>query len=105
LSVAGFSTGRTSSVAIARALYQRPSVLIFDEGTSALDNTTEQLVMSAIERLRGDHTILLVAHRLSTVRTCDRILFLQDGRISGMGSFDELLRDNEAFRALAGSSA
>jgi ATP-binding cassette, subfamily B, bacterial PglK len=97
------SGGQRQRIAIARALYRRPAVLVFDEGTSALDNTTEAQLMQAINRLRGDHTIILVAHRLTTVRDCDRIIFLESGRISGLGSYDNLMRDNLPFRILAGS--
>lgn len=95
------SGGQRQRIAIARALYRRPEVLIFDEGTSALDNVTESILMSSLERLRGDHTIILVAHRLSTVRNCDKIVYLEGGRVSGMGTFDELAEANEAFRLLA----
>jgi ATP-binding cassette, subfamily B, bacterial PglK len=97
------SGGQRQRVAIARALYRRPSVLIFDEGTSALDNATEALLMDAIERLRGRHTIILVAHRLSTVRTCDRIVFLEHGKVTGLGTYDDLCSTNAGFRALAGA--
>jgi ATP-binding cassette, subfamily B, bacterial PglK len=96
------SGGQRQRIAIARALYRRPAVLVFDEGTSALDNTTEAQLMQAINRLRGDHTIILVAHRLTTVGDCDRIIFLESGRISGLGSYDDLMRDNLPFRILAG---
>jgi ATP-binding cassette, subfamily B, bacterial PglK len=99
------SGGQRQRIAIARALYHRPSVLVFDEGTSALDNATESLLMSAIERLRGDHTIILIAHRLSTVRTSDCVLFIEAGRISGQGTYDDLVRDNAAFRAMAASTS
>ena len=95
------SGGQRQRVAIARALYRRPSVLIFDEGTSALDNATEALLMDAVERLRGQHTIILVAHRLSTVRNCDRIVFLEHGRMTGLGTHHELRSTNAGFRALA----
>jgi ATP-binding cassette, subfamily B, bacterial PglK len=95
------SGGQRQRVAIARALYRRPEVLIFDEGTSALDNTTESILISSLERLRGTHTILLVAHRLSTVRNCDRIVYLEAGRIRGIGSYEQLLDESAGFRALA----
>jgi ATP-binding cassette, subfamily B, bacterial PglK len=98
------SGGQRQRIAIARALYRRPSVLVFDEGTSALDNVTEVLLMDAIERLRGDHTIVLIAHRLSTVRSCDRVVFLEQGQVTGLGPYDELVRDHAAFRAMAGAS-
>lgn len=97
------SGGQRQRVAIARALYRRPQVLIFDEGTSALDNQTEAELMRALNRLRGDHTIVMVAHRLSTVRNCDRIAFIQDGRLAGYGTYDELEASNAGFRRLTAS--
>ncbi len=98
------SGGQRQRIAIARALYRRPAVLIFDEGTSALDTETEAKLMESIESLRGSHTIILIAHRLSTVRKSDRVVFIEDGRIAGIGTFAELERDNERFRAMASSS-
>ena len=98
------SGGQRQRVAIARALYQDPSVLVFDEGTSALDNATEAEIMTSIERLRGDHTIVLIAHRLSTVANSDRVFFVEEGRITGEGSYDELIADHDAFRAMATGS-
>ncbi|MBA2318148.1 MAG: ABC transporter ATP-binding protein [Euzebyales bacterium] len=95
------SGGQRQRVAIARALYSRPSVLIFDEGTSALDNLTEAMLVEALAGLREDHTIITVAHRLSTVRDYDRIVFMRDGRIDDIGTFVELGRRNEEFRRLA----
>lgn len=96
------SGGQRQRIAIARALYRDPEVLVFDEGTSALDNVTEAALMKAVDRLRGDHTIILVAHRLSTVRNCDRVVFIQDGRVAGLGRYDQLLAENALFRDLAG---
>jgi ATP-binding cassette, subfamily B, bacterial PglK len=98
------SGGQRQRVAIARALYRRPEVLIFDEGTSALDSATEAVLMSSLERLRGTHTILLVAHRLATVKNCDTILYLDQGRIAGAGTFDELCDASPGFRELARNS-
>jgi ATP-binding cassette subfamily C protein len=95
------SGGQRQRVSIARALYHEPEVLIFDEATSALDSQTERAVIGAIEALRGEKTLVIVAHRLSTVRGCDRLVFLRDGRIAGWGSFDELLMNNADFRAMA----
>lgn len=95
------SGGQRQRVAIARALYRKPEVLIFDEGTSALDNTTEAALISSLERLRGTHTVILVAHRLSTVRNCDKIVYIDGGRIRGIGTFQTLNDQNEGFRALA----
>ena len=94
------SGGQRQRVGLARALYRKPSILILDEATSALDNETERKISEAIESLHGKLTTVIVAHRLSTVRTCDRILFLENGRVSGIGTFDELDRDNEGFARL-----
>jgi len=96
------SGGQRQRIAIARALYRKPEVLIFDEGTSALDNATEAQMMAAIEQLRGDHTIILVAHRLTTVRHSDRIVFLEHGLVTGLGTFEELRETNLSFRNMAG---
>jgi ATP-binding cassette subfamily C protein len=96
------SGGERQRVTIARALYYRPRVLIFDEGTSALDNATEQELMRALKTLRGAHTILLVAHRLSTVRDADRVVFVENGRVAGVDTFAGLCGCNESFREMAG---
>jgi ATP-binding cassette, subfamily B, bacterial PglK len=95
------SGGQRQRVAIARALYRRPAVLVFDEGTSALDNTTERELMSAISRLRGDRTVVIIAHRLTTVRDADQIVVLEDGKITGRGTYDRLIQESAAFRQLA----
>ncbi len=95
------SGGQRQRVAIARALYRHPEVLIFDEGTSALDSVTESILIGSIERLRGEHTILLVAHRLSTVRDCDKIVYLEGGRVQGVGTFEQLRAESAGFRALS----
>ena len=97
------SGGQRQRIAIARALYRHADVLIFDEGTSALDNTTEAHLMGALNELRGEHTIVLVAHRLSTVRDCDQIVYVESGRVAGLGTYDELMRTSDGFRALASS--
>lgn len=94
------SGGQRQRVGLARALYRKPSILILDEATSALDNETERKISEAIQSLHGKLTTVIVAHRLSTVRSCDRILFLERGRVSGIGTFDELDRENEGFSRL-----
>lgn len=86
------SGGQRQRLGIARALYTDPLVLVLDEATSALDTKTESLVSAAIRGLKGDVTIVSVAHRLSTIRDSDMICFLQDGTITARGDFDELVR-------------
>ena len=85
----------------ARALYKRASVLVFDEATSALDNATEQSVMDAIEGLSGDLTILLIAHRLTTVRYCDTIVDLEHRQVVAQGTYEQLLEYSPSFRRMA----
>jgi ABC-type multidrug transport system fused ATPase/permease subunit len=98
------SGGQRQRLGIARALYHDPLMLVLDEATSALDTVTEQEVMSAIRGLGGRKTIIMVAHRLSTVRDCDSIIVLEGGRIVAAGSYHELLRSNDRFRQLAAAS-
>jgi len=94
------SGGQRQRIGIARALYNNPEVLIFDEATSALDNTTEKYVMEAIESLANQKTIILIAHRLSTVKRCDQIIYLKDGKIDSIGSFDELMENCPQFKQM-----
>ena len=94
------SGGQRQRVGIARALYRQPKLLVLDEATSALDNETEHRISAAITALRGEVTVVIVAHRLSTVRHADAIAFLEDGRVVSMGTFDEVRRSNEAFDRL-----
>lgn len=84
------SGGQRQRIGIARALYKRASVLVLDEATSALDNATEQSVIDAIEGLDRDLTILIIAHRLTTVRHCDSIIELEEGRVIGQGTYDQI---------------
>jgi ABC-type multidrug transport system fused ATPase/permease subunit len=95
------SGGQRQRIGIARALYQNPPVLVFDEATSALDTLTEQAVMEAVNNVRQEKTIILIAHRLSTVRSCDHIYLLDQGRLAGQGTYDELVGQNDQFRAMA----
>ncbi|MBP5639698.1 MAG: ABC transporter ATP-binding protein [Victivallales bacterium] len=84
------SGGQRQRIAIARALYLNPPFLVFDEATSALDVTTEHAIVDALNSLHGTHTIVVIAHRLSTVQHCDRIIYLKDGSIAGSGTYEEL---------------
>lgn len=95
------SGGQRQRLGIARALYHDPSVLVFDEATSALDSRTEKDVMSFIDGLAHQKTIVMIAHRLSTVERCDKIYVMDKGRVIDEGSYEELLDRNEHFRALA----
>ena len=94
------SGGQRQRIGIARALYKQASVLILDEATSALDNLTEQSVLDAIQGLDRELTILLIAHRLTTVRRCDRIVELERGAVVAQGSYDELLAASRSFRQM-----
>ena len=85
------SGGQRQRIAIARAVLLNPQILILDEATSALDSESEALVQEALERLMQNRTVLIIAHRLSTVRKCDRILVLEKGQIVESGNHEELL--------------
>ena len=99
------SGGERQRVAIARALYRDPQLLVFDEATSALDAITERYVTDAIEALQGSRTLIIIAHRLSTVRACDRLLLLEDGCAAVVGTYDELLRESALFRQITAHAA
>ncbi|MDH3380943.1 MAG: ABC transporter ATP-binding protein/permease [Gammaproteobacteria bacterium] len=96
------SGGQRQRIGIARALYHKPRVIVLDEATSALDSLTEQAVMDAVHNLGGTTTVLLIAHRLSTVRECDYIYILENGQLIGEGTFEDLNSTHSRFRALAG---
>lgn len=85
------SGGQRQRLGIARALYRRPQVLVFDEATSALDLKTEQEVIKALDQLRREHTLIVVAHRLTTLRNCDRLYKLESGRIVDSGSYEKVI--------------
>ena len=97
------SGGQKQRLAIARALIQKTKIILFDEATSALDNETQAEIQNAIDNMKGDYTILIIAHRLSTVENSDRILFLDDGKIQASGSKDELMTKSKEFRKLYNS--
>jgi len=95
------SGGQRQRVGIARALYHNPQVLVMDEATSALDSVTEQLIIEAIEALKGERTVIMIAHRLTTVMNCDTIFYMEDGKIVDQGTYPELLQRNKRFREMA----
>ena len=96
----GVSGGQRQRLGIARALFRRPRLLVLDEATSALDNLTERRVTEVIESLRGRITVIVVAHRLSTVKRCDQIVLMDQGRIIGQGTFAGLQETSPEFREL-----
>ena len=98
------SGGQRQRIGIARALYKQATVLVFDEATSALDNTTEQEVMDAIGELGRELTIVMVAHRLTTVKHCDFIVELEQGRVVAQGTYESLLECSTSFRNMANAS-
>nr|WP_049751703.1 ABC transporter ATP-binding protein [Halorhodospira halophila] len=99
------SGGQRQRIGIARALYRDPAVLIFDEATSALDTATEKSVMSAVHNLAGQKTIILIAHRLTTVKNCDRLFVLEQGRLVEEGSWDDLIAQDGRLTQLAAGMA
>jgi ABC-type multidrug transport system fused ATPase/permease subunit len=97
------SGGQRQRIGIARALYRDADLIVFDEATSALDNVTEQEVMAATEGLPGDKTLIMIAHRLSTVRRCNRILVLDKGRVAGFDTWERLEVENSIFQSIVQS--
>lgn len=99
------SGGQRQRIAIARALYNDADLIVFDEATSALDNITEKQVMESIDGLPGNKTVILIAHRLSTLQTCDRLVVMDQGKVVGIGTWSELMENNAHFQRLASSPA
>jgi len=96
------SGGQRQRIGIARALYRAATVLVFDEATNALDGLTEQELMATLGSLRGRYTTILIAHRMTTVRSCDIIFELENGKIAGSGTYDGLLKSSAVFRRMTG---
>jgi HlyD family secretion protein len=95
------SGGQRQRIGIARALYHKAEVLVFDEATSSLDGITEKMIMEAIHDLSGKKSIILIAHRLKTVKKCDKIFFIDKGRVADHGTYNELIEKNKHFRNMA----
>ena len=94
------SGGQKQRLAIARALLRKSSIIIFDESTSSLDNFAQEEVKKSIDNLKGKSTIVIVAHRLSTIKNADKIFFLDGGEIVDSGTFEELFNRNDKFKAM-----
>jgi len=84
------SGGQIQRIGIARALYNDPSILVFDEASSALDNETEKEIVKSIDSLGGNKTIIIIAHRISTLEHCDKIYTLKQGKIVAQNTYEEL---------------
>lgn len=95
------SGGQRQRIGIARALYNQADVLVFDEATSALDGITEKVIMDAIQELSGQKTIVMIAHRLKTVKNCDIIYLMKQGRIVEQGTYQQLIDKNPMFKKMA----
>ncbi|MDA9178351.1 ABC transporter ATP-binding protein/permease [Amylibacter sp.] len=95
------SGGQRQRIGIARALYKQASILVFDEATSALDNNTERLVMDTINGLDSNLTVILIAHRITTVKFCDIIVQLEHGRLIAKGTYAQLIQDSPSFKRMA----
>ena len=94
------SGGQKQRIFIARELYRKPNILILDEATSALDTKAESKIQKSIENIRGELTIIIIAHRIATIRNVDKLLFIENGEITQMGSYDELKAKSKSFNSL-----
>ena len=95
------SGGQRQRIGIARALYHNAEVLVFDEATSSLDGITEKMIMEAIHNFSGKKSIILIAHRLKTVEKCDKIFFINKGKVADQGTYQELIESNKHFKDMA----
>ena len=98
------SGGQRQRIAIARALYNDPDVIVFDEATSALDGLTEKVIMDSIYELSKIKTIILIAHRLNTVKNCDVIYLFEKGKLIDSGGFEDMKNRNSHFKLMADHS-
>lgn len=91
------SGGQKQRLGIARALFTSPKLLILDEATSALDGETEEAISQTIKSLKGKSTVVMIAHRISSIKNADKIIFLENGKISAFGTFDEVRKSSASF--------
>ena len=94
------SGGQKQRLAIARALIQKTEIILFDEATSALDNETQGKIQDAINNLKNEYTIMIIAHRFSTIINCDKIFFIKNGRVIDSGTHDKLLKNCKEYKKL-----
>ena len=94
------SGGECQRVAIARALLMKTNIILFDEATSALDNETQENIQKAINNISSEYTMIIIAHRLSTIKNCNKIIVIDDGKVSGIGTHNELYKNNEIYKSL-----
>ena len=95
------SGGQRQRIGIARAIYHDVDFLVFDEATSSLDGVSEKKIMDAIKNLSGQKTILIIAHRLSTLKNCNIIYFMDNGKIMDSGNYDHLINNNKLFKKMS----
>jgi len=94
------SGGQKQRLSIARELFKDIDILIMDEATSALDSETEKIIQENIEKLKGKYTLLIVAHRLSTIKSADEVILLNHGQIENRGAFSDLIRRSDSFQKM-----
>ena len=94
------SGAQRQRIALARSILRNDPVILMDEATSALDNETQARIHQAVENMRGHHTLIMVAHRLSTVIGCDRLFLIENGRVAATGTHEQLMNASEAYRRL-----
>ena len=94
------SGGQRQRIALARSILRNDPVILMDEATSALDNETQARIHQAVDNMRGRHTLIMVAHRLSTVIGCDRLFLIENGRVAAEGTHEQLINTSEAYRRL-----
>ena len=94
------SGGQKQRIAIARSLYSNPSILILDEATSSLDNFTQNKIMDDLKKIKNQIPIIIVAHRLETIKNCDKIVVLSEGKITAEGTYESLLKNSTFFQEI-----